>query len=171
MLKKLSNCTKCGLCMNQKPLLDNTCLCDVMWVGLSAKKVDDVNTTIPLCNDTNSGKIIELIENRLSNVKFYKSNLVKCLPLDDNNKLRYPSTSEMNACIDNLLLEIRELKPKIIFVLGKTTYNFIDKYFKRNNIDNSKLIYIEHPSYIYVYKRKLIDDYIEKVVNIYRDNI
>jgi DNA polymerase len=166
MLKKLSKCNKCNLCNNQKPLLDKVFECDVMWVGLSAKKVDDVNETIPLCNDTNSGKIIEMIENKLSNIRFYKSNLVKCLPLDENNKLRYPSTSEMNACIDNLLLEIKKLNPKIIFVLGKNTYNFIDKYFKKNKIDNSKLIYIEHPSYIYVYKRKYIDDYVDKIVNI-----
>ena len=41
-----------------------------MWVGLSAKKVEDVNKTIPLCNDTNSGKIIEEIENKLKNIKW-----------------------------------------------------------------------------------------------------
>ena len=39
-------------------------------------------------------------------------------------------------------------------------------YTIKNNIDKSKLIYIEHPSYIYVYKRKYIDDYVEKVVDI-----
>ena len=59
-----------------------------MWVGLSAKRVDDLNNSIPLCNDTNSGKIIELIEQKLQDLKFYKTNLVKCLPLDENNKLR-----------------------------------------------------------------------------------
>lgn len=36
----------------------------------------------------------------------------------------------------------------------------------KNNIDKSKIIYIEHPSYIYVYRRKYIDDYISKVVDI-----
>lgn len=170
MLKDIRKCEKCGLCKNQKPLLDNTCDCDVMWVGLSAKKVNDVNETIPLCNDTNSGKIIELIENKLKNIKFYKTNLVKCLPLDENGKLRYPKPNEMSSCIDNLLLEIEKLNPKIIFILGKNTYNFIQKYFKKNKIDNSKLIYIEHPSYIYVYKRKFIDDYIEKIINICKEN-
>ena len=171
MLKKISMCSKCNLCKNQKPLLDKSILCDIMWVGLSAKKVDNVNNTIPLCNDTNSGKVIELIESKLENTNFYKTNLVKCLPLDDNNKLRYPTNSEMNACIDNLLVEINELKPKIIFVLGKNTYNFIYKYFKKNKIDDSKLIYIEHPSYIYVYKRKYIDDYVEKIINIYNEMV
>lgn len=88
-LEKVENCNKCGLCQNQRTLLDKEDRCDVMWVGLSAKRVDDLNNSIPLSNDTNSGKIIELIEHELPDLKFYKTNLVKCLPLDENNKLRY----------------------------------------------------------------------------------
>lgn len=72
----------------------------------------------------------------------------------------------MQDCINNLLIEIDILNPKIILVLGKLTFNFIEKHFIKNNIDKSKLIYIEHPSYIYVYKRKYINDYINKVVDI-----
>ena len=166
MLEEISKCKKCKLCKNQRPLLDKNNSCDIMWVGLSAKKVENVNKTIPLCNDTNSGKIIEKIENKLNYFKFYKTNLVKCLPLDKNNKLRYPTIEEMNSCIENLLLEINYFNPKIIFVLGKKTYNFIHKYFVNNNIDTSSIYYIEHPSYIYIYKRKYIDDYIEKIKNI-----
>ena len=165
-LEKVENCNKCCLCQNQRPLLDKEDRCDVMWVGLSAKRVDDLNNSIPLSNDTNSGKIIELIEHELPDLKFYKTNLVKCLPLDENNKLRYPTSKEMQACINNLLIEIEILNPKIILVLGKLTFNFIEMYFIKNNIDKSKLIYIEHPSYIYVYKRKYINDYINKVVDI-----
>lgn len=56
---------------------------------------------------------------------------------------------------------------RIILFLGKLTFNFIEKYFIKNNIDKSKVIYIEHPSYMYVYKRKYIDNYINKVVDIY----
>ena len=165
-LEKLKKCNNCSLCLNQRPLLDTPRNCDIMWVGLSAKKVDNISTSIPLDNDTNSGKIIELIEDKLPQMRFYKTNLVKCLPLDKNNKLRYPNQEEMNACINNLNLEILELNPKIIFVLGKLTYNFVSKYFQKNNLDISKLVYLEHPSYIYVYKRKYIDDYINKVVDI-----
>ena len=170
MINSIRKCKKCILCKNQKPLLDKISECNVMWVGLSAKKVSDVNETIPLCNNTNSGRIIESIENRLNYLGFYKTNLVKCLPLDENNKLRYPTTNEMYSCIDNLLLEIKELNPKIIFILGKKNYNFIQSYLKKNRINN-KLIYIEHPSYIYVYKRKYINDYIDKVTELIKKEI
>lgn len=171
MLKEISKCNRCHLCNNQKPLLDKKYECDVMWVGLSAKKVCDVNNCIPLCNDTNSGKIIELIEKELPGFSFYKTNLVKCLPLDEYNKLRYPSINEMECCIDNLLLEIELLNPKIIFILGRKTYDFINDFFSKNMFDKSRIIYIEHPSYIYVYKRKYIDNYINKIVNICKDKI
>ena len=166
MFEEIYRCKDCELCKNQRPLIDKCSVCDIMWVGLSAKKVLDVNKTIPLCNDTNSGKIIEEIENRLVGFRFYKTNLVKCLPLAYNNKLRYPTMDEMNSCIKNLLIEIDYLEPKIIFVLGRKTYNYIYKYFVNNGINIDRLFYIEHPSYIYVYKRKFIDDYIEKVMDI-----
>ena len=106
MFEELGRCNSCMLCRNQKPLLDKSGVCDIMWVGLSAKKVENVDTTIPLCNDTNSGKVIELIEESLDGFKFYKTNLVKCLPLDEKNQLRYPTIDEMDSCIKNLLIEI-----------------------------------------------------------------
>ena len=161
------NCKKCNLYNNQLPLLDEIKECDVMWVGLSAKKI--LNNSIPLDNNTNSGKIIELIENKIEGLKFYKTNLVKCLPLDDNNKLRYPNYLEMEKCIDNLIAEIDLVKPKLIFLLGKKTLSFVDKYFEEKNIKKSNIYSIEHPSYIYVYKRKYINDYVEKVCDICKE--
>ena len=85
-LEKVENCNKCSLCQNQRPLLDKEDRCDVMWVGLSAKRVDDLNNSIPLSNDTNSGKIIELIETAivrlsLNNNKLKSSKVKIFVPL------------------------------------------------------------------------------------------
>ena len=44
--------------------------------------------------------IIELIEQELPDLKFYKTNLVKCLPLDENNKF-YMFDSNNNCYIYN----------------------------------------------------------------------
>ena len=38
MIEQIRRCQKCGLCFNQKPLLDTEKECQVFWVGLSAKK-------------------------------------------------------------------------------------------------------------------------------------
>lgn len=45
------------------------------------------------------------------------------------------------------------------------------KNISKNMIDMNKIVYIEHPSYIYVYKRKNVADYVKKVINICRDRI
>lgn len=141
-----------------------------MWVGLSAKKVTDISISVPLENNTNSGKIIEQIEQQIPNYNFYKTNLLKCLPLDENNKLRYPTVNEMDKCIKNLIYEIDIIKPKLIFLLGRKTYNYVYKYFKNNSLDANNIYYIEHPSYIYVYRKRLINEYISKIVEIIKNN-
>ncbi len=168
-------CKNCNLCINQKPLLDCKNKADVLWVGLSAKKVDDVENSTPLANDTNTGKIIENIENGFIDVNFYKTNLVKCLPLDSNNKIRYPERIEMEACFGNLIYEIQQLKPKIVFLLGGKVADFVktnikNKHFLSSISSEMKCIIeetvfetVHHPSYIHIYKRKYIDDYVKDV--------
>lgn len=161
---KLKNCKKCDLHYNQKPLLDRLCESDVMWVGLSSKRVDDLDAAMPLSNDTLSGNLISEIESYMPDVLFYRTNLVKCVPLDTNGKLRYPLKIEMTACIGNLIYEINNVNPKVIFLLGKMTEAFVLKYFKEYDIQiDSMLIGIEHPSYICVYKKKHRQEYVYKV--------
>ena len=137
-----------------------------MWVGLSAKKVEDVNKNYPLENNTSSGKIIEEIEKKRDDLTFYKTNLVKCLPLNEEGKLRYPTENEMEMCIKNLLMEIRELKPRVVFLLGNNVSKFVTQYCEKNSIKTDvKVFSVEHPSYICVYKRKNKDAYIKKIID------
>lgn len=176
-INQIKKCQKCGLCKNQEPVLDNQQLCQIIWVGLSAKKIIYEND-IPLSPNTNTGKLIQLIENTCNNVITYKTNLVKCLPLNERGKLRYPNTNEIECCFDNLLIEINHMHPKIIFLLGDKVYNSVEKKLKIhlekwNNFNynytkyhNYFFVPIHHPSYIYVYKKKNIDNYIQSISNI-----
>jgi DNA polymerase len=174
-LKQIRSCRKCNLCKNQAPLLDKKSKAEIFWVGLSAVKVDNVENETPLSINTNSGKLIAEIENNNNHLKFYKTNLVKCLPLD-KDKIRYPKVNEMECCIKNLQLEINETKPKIIFLLGKLVSDFITKFenlifpeldnkfnYKFINHNNIFYIPIHHPSYILVYKRKFIAKYFDSI--------
>ncbi|MEG0361770.1 MAG: uracil-DNA glycosylase family protein [Longicatena sp.] len=172
MIKSISKCKKCGLCYNQKPLLDNLCkTCDVMWIGLSAKKVEDVECSYPLSNDTNTGEIIAQIEEKIESRLFYKTNLVKCLPLGDNNKIRYPNKIEIEYCMPNLLDEIIELEPKIIFLLGNLVESSVIDFLKCNSeykyiLKKYNFVKLYHPSYIYIYKRRQINNYIDNIVEM-----
>ena len=177
MIDQIKKCQKCGLCSNQKPLLDREKQSEIFWVGLSAKKVCS-ELEGPLSPQTNTGMLIKAIEESLGDTITYKTNLVKCLPLNDNKKLRYPNKKEIDCCIKNLEYEIKQLSPKIVFLLGEKVSNSVGKYLdiefdKWNDFDyyykefqGVYYIPIHHPSYIYVYKRKSIDNYINSVKNM-----
>lgn len=179
MIEQIKKCQKCGLCFNQEPLLERKRECQIFWVGLSAKMVKSQDE-IPLSPDTNSGMLIQKIEESLGEVDTYKTNLVKCVPLNEHNKLRYPNKREIDCCFSNLQKEIKELAPKIVFLLGEKVCTSVGNHFdiefdKWEDFDYSYkehegifYVPIHHPSYIYVYKRKKMDEYIggiEKIIN------
>ncbi len=177
MIENIRACSKCNLCNNQEPLLDDVKACQIFWVGLSAKKVSIENEK-PLSPITNSGKLIFNVEEQCSGVITYKTNLVKCVPLDAQQKLRYPNQREIDSCFPNLVNEIKELLPKIVFLLGDKVATTISKQlhldflgwdgFNYNFTKHNGIYYvpIHHPSYVYVYKRKQLDTYIKSIANM-----
>lgn len=177
MFETIKNCNKCGLCKYQTPLIDDTKVCQVFWVGLSAKKVT-FESEKPLSPTTNSGKLICDVEERCAEVLTYKTNLVKCVPLDEQMKLRYPNRKEIDVCFPNLEREINDLKPRIVFLLGDKVTKAISRHFQltfepwdgfnyKYIIHNGTYyIPIHHPSYVHVYKRKQMEDYILNVENL-----
>lgn len=177
MINQISKCQKCGLCKNQSPLLDKTIECQVIWVGLSAK-MKESSDEIPLSPTTNTGMIIKKVEDLCTNVTTYKTNLVKCLPLTEEKKLRYPNKKEIDCCFENLISEIEKMNPKIVFLLGEKVYSSVGKKlnlkfekwsdfeYHYTEFNKTYFIPIHHPSYVYVYKRKQIDDYVEAIEKI-----
>lgn len=105
--------------------------CQVFWVGLSAKKKKS-NKEIPLSPETNTGMVIQRIEEVCGEVTTYKTNLVKCLPLTEEQKLRYPNKKEIDSCYEHLAEEIQELSPKIVFLLGGKVSSAVEKHLKIN---------------------------------------
>jgi uracil-DNA glycosylase family 4 len=178
LYNQIKQCSKCELRCNQLPLIDKPTDASIFWVGLSAVKVIDVNNEIPLSSKTNSGKLILNIESMCKSTLFYKTNVVKCLPLKDG-KIRYPTKIEMTNCFHNFNSEIMNIQPKIVFLLGKQVSDFIckklnieteklDNEFNYSTFKKKNIIYvpIHHPSYILVYKRKKIDNYMSKIVEL-----
>lgn len=175
---KIKSCNECQLCGNQSPLLDNREFANVFWVGLSAVKVDDVEDDTPLSEHTNSGKLIHTIEQSARPAKFYRTNLVKCLPLN-GGKIRYPSKSEMKKCSSNFNLEVEHGKPKLVFLLGKQVSDFVFDWleipapqlsetfsYTTHFYDGAYYIPVHHPSFILVYKRRRLDEYVANISKI-----
>ncbi|MBX7140506.1 MAG: uracil-DNA glycosylase family protein [Chitinophagales bacterium] len=165
--KLIQQCKKCSLHNNQPPLLDKKSKADIIWVGLSAVKVDDPSQATPLSQCTRSGELISRIENSIDSFEFYKTNLVKCLPIE-KNKIRYPNRTEMNCCHEHLQRELKEYKPKVVFLLGKQVAEFVIgskniSSFKPLKIGNVTYVPVHHPSYILVYQRKRISSYVSRI--------
>lgn len=177
MFETIIKCNRCDLCRHQAPLLDNAKVCQVFWVGLSAKRTSTEDER-PLSPSTNSGNILCNVEERCGNIKMYRTNLVKCLPLDEVGKLRYPNKKEIDLCLPNLGAEIEELSPQIIFLLGNKVIDAVGRYysiafdrwneFKYTVTKHKNLFFVpvHHPSYVFVYKRKRIDEYVDGLESI-----
>ena len=159
---KITRCNRCSISCNQKPLVDNMRKSDIMFLGISAK-IKEKEDEMPLSENTNSGKLIKMIEERLlkedNNISCYRSNMVKCVPLDKEGKIRYPNIWEIENCIDNLVYELSIVKPKVVVFLGR----LVEKHLKKKIIElGYNTITIYHPSYIYVYRKKEIEKYVEE---------
>ncbi len=178
--KESSQCKSCGLYINQFPISDTKKKAEVFWVGLSAVQIDeDEKYKIPLSPSTKSGKLIQDIElSSEEGVSFFKTNLVKCLPLNEK-KIRYPELIEMNKCYPNLEAEIHKYKPQVIFLLGRLVAEFtLKKYglklggfganfcYKEYKVGAITFVPVHHPSYILVYKRKSVQKYIDGINNV-----
>ncbi len=127
MLESIITCQRCALHLWQEPLLDFPQKSAIMLVGLSAKQISTA-FEVPLDNHTKSGQLVSLMEKIAIqyDLKIYRTNLVKCPPLDSHKKLRYPTQDEIDICFENILYEIDTLQPKIVILLGnivRSTFN------------------------------------------------
>ena len=86
---------------------------------------------------------------------------------------------EMELCYRHLTTEINYFAPKIILLLGKQVASFVLKNKGVSKVDldgkfNYRLIFIEgiyylpvhHPSYVLIYKRKHVQNYIAKIKQV-----
>lgn len=150
---------------------------DVMWVGLSFKNADNGELVPPLDPSTNSGMLIREIETECLGVKFHKTNLVRFAPIDSRGKLRYPTRFECSEDFPKLLGEIKEINPKVIFLLGNDVSDFVlgqlgfkslkvSYDFEVFNWNGRWIAPIYHPSYVMVYKRGEKSLYIRSIKDV-----
>ena len=147
----------------------------VYFVGLSAK---------PMCEhlapETRTGNIIEQIIHHLPSIKIVKTNLVKTPPIDQAGNLRYPNPNEMKLGWNELQDEMNQRFPDLLVTLGQQVSFFLRSqmgvqpakpqlpsdfsYESYLSQSQSNILSVHHPSFIYVYRRKDIKNYVENVV-------
>jgi len=170
---KIQKCQRCPLYKNQEPSTNKLTKSDILILGISSQKNSKTKNFLPFDSSTNSGKFITKIEMSIPETIFYKTNLVKCAPLNSENKIRYPTHKEITSCVPNFKTELDIIKPKIIVPTGKLVTNFLSDYFgvslkkyTPTTIKDFIIIPIDHPSYLMIYKRREIDKYKEIIVKL-----
>ena len=147
----------------------------VYFVGLSAKPMCE-----HLASETRTGYIIEQIIHHLSSVEIVKTNLVKTPPIDQEGKLRYPNQNEMKSGWNELKDEVNQTFPDLLVTLGQQVSFLIrskmgvqpekpqlpSNFCYKSHLSQSKsyILSVHHPSFVFVYRRKDIEDYIDNVV-------
>lgn len=160
--------------MLEHKLSDNSEKPLVYIVGLSAKPNCE-----HLAPDTRTGHIVEQIIYCLPYVEIVKTNLVRTPPIDQAGKLRYPNQIEMKLGWEELREEMNQTSPNLLVTLGLQVSSFLREqmgvrptkprlptdfsYKAYLSQATSYLLSIHHPSFVFVYRRKHIQNYIENV--------
>lgn len=169
-------CKACGLGFYQGPAFDQLKKSQIFWVGLSAVPFEEEEEKLPLSPLTRSGSLIHSIEAPFqTRFSFYKTNLVKCAPLQEE-KIRYPLAHEMEKCFSNFEWELEHLRPKTVFLLGKQVADFITRkldlpklslsanyQYETAKLGRIGFVPVHHPSYILIYKRKFLHHYVDGI--------
>ena len=143
----------------------------VMFVWLSYKLNKQWEVLKAFSDTTNSWKVISQLEESCEGVSIHKTNLVQWVPLDEEWKIRYPNAKEKEKGLNNLLEEIEKIKPKIVYLFWKQVSDFVIKKLyveKKSDFEYTQwditFVLAHHPSYMYIYKRKELDNYIQNIV-------
>lgn len=126
----------------------------VCFVGISNKEGKK-----PFDSTTNSGKVIDQIISQVD-VNCEKVNYVSFVPTDDFGKIRYPSKTELEESFPLFQKKVYTMNPDLLIVCGK----MIARQLKKHNFYQDKMLEVVHPSYIWVYKRAFLHQYIQEIV-------
>lgn len=146
------NCKLCPLHCNRTSVVHwrGQLPCDVLFIGEAPGESEDV-IGVPFIGPAGS-LLRELVSEAETDydslkpfpfepTKWAATNIVACLPLDEDGNLRPPKKAEAKACSDRLIDFIEIAQPEVIVTLGQVA----EKYLPRTNVPHFNLI---HPAAI-----------------------
>jgi len=141
-LSRWKHCKKCGLHKTRRQVVlgKGPRPCDIMMIGEGPGESEDMLGK-PFVG--RSGKLLDKILAKaaeLADVEqppVYITNTVACRPPENRN----PDKSEVAACRDRLLWEVKMVKPSRIVLIGKVAQKLLRKQFP-------DAVHIVHPAYV-----------------------
>ena len=145
---------------------------NLVWIGISMQK----GANQAFDEGFLSGKIVSRAMAALPEFTHHKANLVDFAPLDENNRIRYPTTKEIILNQRKLLRRLEEIDPMAIIAMGGMVTRHLGemlriksespKSFNYRAVDGKwPLVSVHHPSYVGVYKKKEMQNYIIQITD------
>jgi DNA polymerase len=163
---KIKDCKKCSLCKTRKNIVlgEGSKTSKILFLGEAPGRQEDLQAK-PFVGS--AGKFLNEIlrEAGLKRENIYITNIVKCRPPGN----RAPRNDEIKACAPYLEEQIKELKPKIIVLLGNSAARaLLDKTIQLTKAhgttykkDNIIYFIMYHPAsalYLNKLKKVMIED-------------
>jgi len=131
--KQIAICTRCTLHETRTHTVpgEGDVNADIMFIGEAPGRNEDLQGK-PFVG--RAGDVFEsLLQSiNLTREQIYLCNILKCRPPDNRN----PLSSEINACIGSLDLQIKIVNPKVIGTLGNFSTSYI---FEKFNVPPAKI--------------------------------
>jgi DNA polymerase len=164
--KKVKNCKKCDLCTDRKNAVPGkgNHNADLVFIGEAPGKNEDE------CGEPFIGTAGKKLNDALKNAglersSVYITNIVKCRP----PKNRIPNDVEKMMCNNYLENELRIIKPKIICLLGNTSYHSI---LGGNEISKNHGRFVFKDNYLYfITFHPAATIYNQKLGKVFKDDI
>ena len=164
--KKIRTCKKCDLCIGRKNAVPGkgNQNAEVIFIGEAPGKNEDLHGE-PFIG-TAGKKLNDALENAgLIRSNVYITNIVKCRP----PKNRIPNDVEKMMCSDYLENELAIIKPKIICLLGNTSYHSI---LGGNEISKNHGKFVFKDDYLYFISfHPAAAIYNQKLEKVFKDDI
>ena len=119
MAKRVSKCTKCGLCRNRTNAVPGkgSAGSKVIFVGEAPGRSEDARGE-PFVGSAGKRLTAALEHAGVSRDSVYITNVVKCRPPDN----RVPTDKEREMCAAYLEAEIMLIRPRFVCVMGNTAF-------------------------------------------------
>src|SRR6185369_622148 len=123
------DCTRCNLCDGGRSKVvfsDGPETAEIMIVGEGPGAKED-QSGIPFSGPAGQLMTKALALAGINRHDCYWTNAVRCWP-QINSKSRAPKKDELDACLPLLMEEIRQIRPKVILLLGATAAKTLLKH-------------------------------------------
>jgi hypothetical protein len=147
---------------------------NIFWVGISCQRDASGTAVPPLSEKTPSGRIIDEIIRRCPAATHTKINVIDRVLVNAAGKLRNPTHEELAPALCSTLKRMEEDKEALFVFLGSLIRSQLERRPPRCKLEEYRLydlgqaraIFIQHPSYVRVYRYKQLGEYQSRVAEL-----